>query len=487
MVSQVCSVSFTSSVRCGETLQSVDNLRILARNQTFGVNISNNISDPLEVFSDDNDSGMSIDIVLHGSDDPLELSRVHLESDRANPQGWKGNLFFGPNDRPVVENSNGQLVDATTGKLVDHSSFRGLCADLANTLYVGPFRNAISEGEGKHYDLAIGRSFIATWNSWKTGTVKAQSRVIQQVEEEIGRIFEYDRLEINAAEDLKTLQVITNRNPYKLRELGAGLAQFIIVLGNVVIKRPHVLLIDEPELNLHPALQMDFLTTLASYTKLGTVFFATHSVGLARTTADRIYTFRRSGPRSVVTSFEQTPNLAEFLGEMSFASFKELGHDSLLLVEGVRDIRAVQQFLRLLKKDHRTVVIHLGGGALINANAQHELAELGRLSQHVAGLIDSERENAGANLNKDRAAFVKTCQDLHFNLHVTKFRAFENYFPERAVQAVKGTQAQALKPYQLLAQAAVPWRKRDNWLIARAMTVEELMATELGPFLAGLP
>ncbi len=39
----------------------------------------------------------------------------------------------------------------------------------------------------------------------------------------------------------------------------------------------------------HAALQLDFLSTLAQYTKYGVVF-ATHSVGLNRTAADRIYT-----------------------------------------------------------------------------------------------------------------------------------------------------------------------------------------------------
>jgi ABC-type glutathione transport system ATPase component len=43
---------------------------------------------------------------------------------------------------------------------------------------------------------------------------------------------------------------------------------------------------------LHASLQLDFLQTLARYTDYGVVF-ATHSMGLARTAADTIYTLTK--------------------------------------------------------------------------------------------------------------------------------------------------------------------------------------------------
>src|SRR6185295_7592740 len=142
-------------------------------------------------------------------------------------------------------------------------------------------------------------------------------------------IFDFIRFEINATPDKKALQVIIDGKPYRLRELGAGLAQFIIVFGNVANRKPALLLIDEPELNLHPSLQIDFLTSLAAYTEYGVVF-ASHSVGLARAVSDRIYTFQKIGDSGTVKLFEQTPNFAEFIGEMSFSSFKEIGCDRML-------------------------------------------------------------------------------------------------------------------------------------------------------------
>jgi len=368
----------------------------------------------------------------------------------------------------------------------DFSRLWEFCDLFAASTYVGPFRNAINEGAGTYYDLAIGTTFIDTWDQWKTGPNRQQNEVIQAISDDIAHIFEYHRFEINAADNPRTLQAIIDGKPYRLRELGGGLAQFIVVFGNVAIRRPPILLIDEPELNLHPSLQMDFLTSLASYVAEG-VMFATHSVGLARATADRVYSFQKDGYRSVARPFEQTPNFAEFVGEMSFSSFREMGFDTILLVEGVTEVKAIQQFLRALKKDHQVVVIHLGGSALIRGGVQAELAELKRLSKNVAVLIDSERTAPNANLPAARDAFLHDCQALGFAAHATDLRAFENYLTQAAVQAVMGPKYQALGPYQLLRDVTPSWAKADNWRIARVMTDTDVLGTDVGKFLASLP
>ena len=51
-----------------------------------------------------------------------------------------------------------------------------------------------------------------------------------------------------------------------------------MVLLNIAIKKPSFILIDEPEINLHPSLQIKFLDILERYASNG-VLYATHSVG----------------------------------------------------------------------------------------------------------------------------------------------------------------------------------------------------------------
>ena len=101
----------------------------------------------------------------------------------------------------------------------------GVFDTLAKVLYVGPFRNAINEGAGDHYDLAIGSKFISTWDEWKNGSEHAKNRAIGRVTEDLRKIFEFRSLEINATPNNKTLKVFIDQKPYRLEELGAGLAQ----------------------------------------------------------------------------------------------------------------------------------------------------------------------------------------------------------------------------------------------------------------------
>src|SRR2546427_13297070 len=94
---------------------------------------------------------------------------------------------------------------------------------------------------------------------------------------------------------------------------------------------------------------------------------------------------------------------------------KEMGFDTILLVEGVTEVKAIQQFLRALKKDHQVVVIHLGGSALIRGGVQAELAELARLSENVAGPGGNERTAANQQRPGGQGALPPGCQAIGFS------------------------------------------------------------------------
>lgn len=358
---------------------------------------------------------------------------------------------------------------------------------LSKMVYIGPFRNAINIGGSEnYYDMTVGQQFITLWDNYKSGDSKNSIEAALRLTEDIRAIFNFNRLDINASKDNKTLHVIANGKPYKLDELGSGLAQFIVILANIAVKQPSWILIDEPELNLHPSLQIDFLTTLASYSTKG-ILFSTHNIGLARACADRIYSFRLDNKgRSEVNTLETTPNFSEFLGELSFSGYREMGFDKVLLVEGSTEVKAIQQLLRKYGKDHQIVLLSLGGSDLIKEASELELQEIKRISKNVYSLIDSERETEKSPIPSDRQKFLETCKRVRINCYVLGYRALENYMSDRAVKVVKGTKYRSLEPYEKLAEVSPSWGKQDNWRIAREMTREELSKTDLGKFLSAL-
>jgi hypothetical protein len=75
------------------------------------------------------------------------------------------------------------------------------------------------------------------------------------------------------------------------------------------------------------------------------------------------------------------------------------------------------------------------------------------------------------------------CHRIKIDCHVLERRATENYFSDRAIKLVKGSNFQELQPYEKLADAQQGWSKAENWRIAREMSLDELERTDLGVFI----
>ncbi len=429
----------------------------------------------------------------HDPDDPfwprtatITLNREHAIS--LSVETAEGR-FPGSSDKPVSAAANGPDAGArrlyeTKGRKVDVQPIGEAARFLTNVMYIGPFRNAINVGAGDYFDIRIGDAFITQLHQLKSGPSPEANEAIYRMTKELQRIFEFDELEINPTPDGR-LQLNIDGFSYRSSEIGAGFAHFLLVAANVLTRQPSLLLIDEPELNLHPALQLDFLLLLGSYAP-GGVIFATHSVGLARAAAERVYCVTRDAGVSQLTPYEDTPGLAALTGQLGFGGRTDLHFDGILLVEGVTEVKVFQQLLRLYRKEHRYVIVPLAGNALINANAGNELAELRRLSSRIFAVIDSERPQADAPLAANRGQFAAICGDLSIPCTVLQRRAIENYFPEHAVRATYGSQGRALGPYELPKQAGFSWNKARNWRVARGMGKTDLQGTDLAELLERL-
>jgi AAA15 family ATPase/GTPase len=462
---------------------------------TQAFNFPSEIMDQEEVFCNLNNRDLTIQIQLTPTDGTEQVAPPVLTTLAVIvPRGsntWTCKIYL---DNREVPAGNLNLQD-------NHNLYRegGMVADLAHMLracellgsmaYIPSFRNTINVGSSSnYYDIPVGQSFISQWNGWKTGPTKKLQESAYQVQEDIAKIFEYAQLEINASPDGQRLHMLINGKSYKVSELGSGLTQFFLVLASVAMRSspPSFILIDEPEINLHASLQLDFLTRLTSYASNG-ILFATHSVGLARASADHIYSVHRNPDgQSEVTDYNSTPRLAEFLGELSFAGYKELGFDKILLVEGSTEVKTIQQFLRWYKKEHQIVLLPMGGDQMINPEAGIQLEEIKRISDNVFALIDSERSAADEEIGASRAAFKILCDDANIKCHVLDRRAIENYFPDYAIKKVKGDTYRDLQAYEQFKHPFPKWAKSENWQIAKEMVPGDLDNTDLGEFLQSL-
>ncbi|KVF43025.1 hypothetical protein WJ13_32190 [Burkholderia seminalis] len=178
--------------------------------------------------------------------------------------------------------------------------------------------------------------------------------------------------------------------------------------------------------------------------------------------------------------------MVELLGELSFSTYRELGAEKLLLVEGTTDVKVMQQLLRKVGKEHSVVVLPLGGNSLARGGVEHELAELKRVAEDISAVVDSEREVEGGNPDPARVGFEAICRKLGFRVLVTERRATENYFDDAAVKAALGPAYSALGPYQPLRTHTNGWSKAENWRIAQELNWDTFATTDLGKFIGAL-
>lgn len=453
------------------------------------------IRDPEEIFTDSNAGDLRIHFdILPSNDQPSARQspklRLTIDLDR---QSKAFTARLASDDEPyIVERvqPNGTVASLTLKggaiKNVQMQEVLALMQELHTSMYIGPVRHIIGAG-APYYDSSIGVSVIHQWQELKAGnTIQLRNRALE-LEEQLARVFGFRSLEINASQSGQELLVFINKRSYFLEQFGTGISQFISILINLAIRqRPTYIMIDEPELNLHPALQLEFMRFLYSRATSG-LFFATHNIGLARDIADKIYSFQKPVDRpSVVREHTPEARLSEVLGEMSFSSLREVGFQRLLLVEGPTEVRVIRQFLALYGDSRKVVVVPLGGSNMINGSRKEELQELVRsagVASDVAAIIDSERGSRDADPDREHTAFGRVCHELGIRCHILQRRAIENYFPDAAVKRAMGDRFRALDEFERLQEVEPGWRKRENWRIAQEMRLDDIAGTDLGQFL----
>lgn len=440
------------------------------------------VRDPTEPYSKNNNRPLSVELRIVDQIKEPALIGWRATSSKEKPALFSFDVYSNSQTAPL------QHLNLVQGKWqsngIFHSSLymQNVLRALSASIYIGAFRNAVNDGASSYYDLEVGTAFVQRWDEWKSGEQIDKAERIREITTVIRKIFGIDELEIYASQSNKEMIALVNGKHHRLSELGSGFAQSAITLGNAAIRKPSFILIDEPESHLHPSLQIEFLTTLASYASHG-ILFSTHSLGLARSTSERIYSLRREDGYTKASLFDKTPRYAEFLGEMNYSSFAEIGFETVVLVEGVKELRTIQQLLRKMKKDQKVLLLPLGGSQLINGNVEFELNEHKRITPNVRAVIDSERTSEGAALSAERQKFVDSCQKLSIPCLVTERRAIENYFPDAAIKDALGEGFSALTPFQTLKDAKQGWSKSDNWRIAAKVNFSDISQTDLGKFL----
>jgi ABC-type cobalamin/Fe3+-siderophores transport system ATPase subunit len=396
----------------------------------------------------------------------------HIDIQQANPQNFQQVLAMSK----ITEGLDGL------------KKFQKIMSDLARVLYIGPIRSQLAQPHFSLNNFLTGSNFITQWHEWANGEDVGQREQMRLFVRELQELFGFKNFNVRVSKQSDTLLVTTDDGDFKLQELGDGISHFIVVLGNVLFKRPSLVLIDEPENGLHPKMQELFIRSLASKCEFG-LLATSHAIGLARSVADQILVITRTpkGPKISPFGDHSQLTISQSISELGYSQFAQLGGNHLLLVEGRTEIKSFREILRKYSIEQHFIIWSLGGADFINGNPERivdELNELKRLNaKSISVVFDSERTSASAPLATHLAAFHKISSELGFETFSTDRHSTENYITQAAITSAIGNGYKALGPFEKFGSTGTKWNKSQNWKMFREMNREDFAGTELDRFI----
>ena len=453
-------------------------------NQTSDVSIAiNDLGDQVEYLPRNGGAPFKCTLTIEEEQNKYELKSIHITSrGKENPSSF---LVAGTYANGLSIESTDPIPQHVDNNHPNNEKISAAIQHIQGFKYFGASRTSTSrQGSGSHFDLIVGSQLVTKWLDWRFGTVIQSSEQANIITKQISDIFGFKNLYINVSNTHQDLFFESNGTRQTLSEMGFGLSQFFTVLVNVAIAKPTVLLIDEPESNLHASLQLKFLNALNVYCE--SIVFSTHSIGLARQVANRIYSFvpnHKTGNPNV-REFIDPKSLPAQLGELSFSAHREIGFEYVLLVEGPTDLQVFQVILQTLGFGAKVVILNLGGSSNISANAEAQIIEIKRLinfessSPKLAVIIDSEKDSGTTSEQR-----VKDFEALLINNSIPncilKRRSIEHYFTQNHLDGA------GLKQTALQHTEVVPnnWNKNSNFKAAAKMTESEILDLDFGIFL----
>ncbi len=387
--------------------------------------------------------------------------------------------------------------------LIEYDEMPIIWSLFRKSIYIGAHRTPFFSNKKKEsgfltqlYNMRNSDQFVNTWHSWSTGRLVKNRKKIQQLKKELQLILGFSELNISTTTD--NFIIDNEYGSFRLDELGSGISHLIISLGNAVFSEPDFIFIDEPENSLHPKLQEAFVRSLSLRASYG-VIATTHSIGLARTMGDFVYTLVKEEniefPKFNLVDFSEQSHLeiSKAVIQLGYSKYLNLGGSHILLVEGRTDIKVFKELLAKFHIENEVIVIDLGGAEYVTGKTeriQTELQEYKRLgAESYSIIIDSDLNSSEEEVSDTKKKFTKFCKMLGFDVFITEYRSTENYISQKALDKVYGKNVkQSLGKFQSFKnlEPDKKWAKVDNWKLFNIMEIEEIEDTKLFKFIEKL-
>lgn len=266
-------------------------------------------------------------------------------------------------------------------------------------------------------------------------------------------VLKTDNLTIEIPHDRKTI-MLTIDDVIKLVEaLGTGIHQLIIMATKVILHGNSVILLEEPELHLHPELQRQLMNFFANETD-NQYFLTTHSATIMDSPLSTVTSVKLFEGMSICEMPVHRNDKHEICRQLGYRPSDLLQSNFLIWVEGPSDRIYLNFWINTadpeLKEGWHYTIMFYGGRLLSHLTADEpvapELIDLMSINRLSAIVIDSDKPDESAPLNATKMRLQEEFNKINGFVWVTAGREIENYLGgSRRLEAVKATHKRAAR------------------------------------------
>jgi putative ATP-dependent endonuclease of OLD family len=339
-----------------------------------------------------------------------------------------------------------RMPDKESFQKTKHKIYDRLCRELLQNLpsvfYIPQFRQITP---GAQYSIK-GEGIIEMLASWQHPEITKDDNYgrFLKIQNLLRRLLNSSDIQMEVVHS-KDQIIVKNKNlRLPLESYGAGVHE-LIILAVAVYSHKGVILIEEPEIHLHPKLQREFLNFIINETD-NNYLITTHSNVLLQPSSDiDVVHLTLTDDCTIGRRVESSANILEILNDLGISPSDILLANSVIWVEGPSDRIYLNKWINLLFPkliEGIDYSIMFYGGKLLshlsldrddNLPSLLDLVPLLRINQKSIIVIDSDRKKRSATISATKSRIKAECEQNNIYCWITDGKEIENYL---AVQPV---------------------------------------------------